>query len=340
MNKERMSVNKERMSDSESSESDMKISSYWEVASQRINSKNLSTNRFGTLDQMTDYYSGQNQLRTMSIKTQDMEDLRTINEGGSSSNSSRVHHMYSEHDTLKKTSINDIKTKNPIHISSYQENRGKRWSSEEDMYLLQQINFLSCVDIGKHLKRSENAVVSRLKKLAFHMIQNGDDPVLVQNNLKLTNEDMEQINNEFFVYPRKNTGKFITTIKSPQQKKGYFQTNPSPPKQEIQLLLEIRQMLKKLLNQNTNENTGSENSISIKSRLSDQSPRSFKSPGKDRNIESIDGRIVLTKTQPTFSEVASQRRESICSSSSGPICVYDINFDELERHSEQFAKMN
>ena len=130
--------------------------------------------------------------------------------------------------------------------NTYQENRGKRWSSEEDMYLLQQIAFMSYSDIGKHLKRSENAVLSRLKKLAFHMIQNGEEPQVVQTNLKLSDEDIEQIRNECFIYPKKINNKFITSVKKPV-KKGYF--TPQQQNQEIQLLLEIRSMLRKLLYQ-------------------------------------------------------------------------------------------
>ena len=115
-----------------------------------------------------------------------------------------------------------------------QENRGKRWSQEEDNYLLQQIQFLSHSDIGKYLKRSENAVISRLKKLAFHMIQSGEEIETVQNNLKLSADDIEQINNEFFVYPRKvpSQSKFILPVKKPT-KKGYFIPPQTP---EIQIL--------------------------------------------------------------------------------------------------------
>ena len=126
-----------------------------------------------------------------------------------------------------------------------QENRGKRWSTEEDFYLLQQVQYLSNIDIGKHLRRSENAVYSRLKKLAFHMIQNGEDPVVVQDNLKLSDDDMDQINNECFMFSRKNQpNKFITTVKRPN-KKGYFLNQQQS--QEIQLLMEIRSMLRRLL---------------------------------------------------------------------------------------------
>jgi hypothetical protein len=137
----------------------------------------------------------------------------------------------------------------PQPIKGYQDNRGKRWSPDEDMYLLQQIPFMSPSDIGKHLKRSENAVMSRLKKLAFHMVQNGDDPEVVKNNLKLTDQDMDQINNECFIYTRKTSpkpGKFINTIKK-TNKKGYFATTEQT--QELQLLLEIRSMLRRLLHQ-------------------------------------------------------------------------------------------
>ena len=184
--------------------------------------------------------------------------------------------------------------------NSYQENRGKRWTSEEDKYLLQQIGFMECAEIGRHLKRSENGVISRLKKLAFHMIQSGEEPAVVQANLKLSDEDMEQINNEFFIYPRKAMGKFITTIKSPQSKKGYFQTIQSPaPKQEIQLLLEIRGMLKKLISQ-TNDHT----------------PISYRSPSKEKSDKPFE------------------------SMKQGVVRVFDINLDELEKTSEEFAKMN
>jgi hypothetical protein len=169
----------------------------------------------------------------------------------------------------------------------FQENRGKRWSSEEDMYLLQQISFLSHNEIGKHLRRSENAVVSRLKKLAFHMIQNGEDPSVVQDNLKLSNEDIEQINNECFIYPRKSTGKFITTSKK-QIKKGYFPTQQQT--QELQLLLEIRSMLRKLLHQ------------------------------------SYDTENLLRSTAK-MEHTQSENK------------LYDFNMEDLEKRSEEFAKM-
>ncbi len=136
--------------------------------------------------------------------------------------------------------------------NSYQENRGKRWSSEEDMYLLQQVSYLSHSDIGRHLRRSENAVVSRLKKLAFHMLQNGEDPSVVQNNLHLKDEDIQQISNEFFIYPKKTNNKFIIPAKKPV-KKGYFAPQQSP---EVQLLLEIRTMLRKLLHQSNEQQEG------------------------------------------------------------------------------------
>lgn len=184
-----------------------------------------------------------------------------------------------------------VAKQNPMN----QDNRGKRWTSEEDKYLLQQIGFMQCSEIGRHLKRSENGVTSRLKKLAFHMIQSGEEPSVVQANLKLSDEDMEQINNEFFIYPRKAMGKFITTIKPLQPKKGYFQAVQSSPKQEIQLLLEIRGMLKKLLSQNNEYTT----------------PVSYMSPNKEK----------LNNKQNTFR-------------------VFDINLDELEKTSEEFAKMN
>ena len=170
-----------------------------------------------------------------------------------------------------------------------QENRGKRWSPEEDMFLLQQINFLSHYDIGRHLKRSENAVLSRLKKLAFHMIQNGEDPSTVQENLKLSDDDINQINNECFMFSKKlQSGKFISSVKK-TQKKGYF-TN-SQQSQEVQLLLEIRNMLRRLLLQNDPV----------------KSPRS------------------LTKNDPEGKP---------------NIRVSEINFDEFERKSEEFAKVN
>jgi hypothetical protein len=174
----------------------------------------------------------------------------------------------------------------------YQENRGKRWSHEEDMYLVQQINYLSHADIGKHLRRSENAIISRLKKLAFHMMQNGEDQNSVQIKLRLSDDDIESINNEFFIYPRKSiTSKFITSVKKPS-KKGYF----SPPQytQEIQLLLEIRSMLRKLL------------SIHHQDPPSEYpSYRSHSNPNPDKQIR-----------------------------------IYDLNLDELEKRSEEFAKLS
>jgi len=185
------------------------------------------------------------------------------------------------------------RSNNSNRMNSYQENRGKRWTSEEDKYLIQQIEFMDCSEIGKHLKRSENGVISRLKKLAFHMIQAGEDPSTVQTNLKLSDEDMEQINNDFFIYPRKSVGKFITTIKPPQPKKGYFQTIQPAPKQEIQLLLEIKSMLKKLLSQQS------------------YTPMSCRSPLKDKSDAKQVGLTIL-----------------------------EINLDELEKRSEEFAKMN
>ena len=170
--------------------------------------------------------------------------------------------------------------------NSYQENRGKRWSSEEDMYLLQQVSYLSHSDIGRHLRRSENAVISRLKKLAFHMLQNGEDPSVVQNNLHLKDEDIEQISNEFFIYPKKPTNKFIVTTKKPV-KKGYFAAQQT---QEVQLLLEIRTMLKKLLHQSNNEHQ----------------------------------------------ECRSPKRET---SRQDAIRISDLNIEDLERRSEEFANL-
>jgi hypothetical protein len=174
----------------------------------------------------------------------------------------------------------------------YQENRGKRWSPEEDMYLIQQVNYLSHSDIGKHLRRSENAIISRLKKLAFHMIQNGEDQNNVQLKLRLSEEDMESINNEFFLFPRKPiANKFITSIKKPS-KKGYF----SPPQytQEIQLLLEIRSMLRKLLS------------------IHHQDPPS---------------------EYPSYRSNLNQNPDK-------QIRIYDLNLDELEKRSEEFAKLS
>ena len=179
-------------------------------------------------------------------------------------------------------------------VSLFQENRGKRWTTDEDMYLLHQISFLSYVEIGRHLRRSENAVLSRLKKLAFHMIQNGEDPIIVQNNLRLSNEDMEQINNECFIYPRKTPGKFITNTKKPV-KKGYFNTQQS---QEMQILLEIRSMLRKLLSQDNSNTTSSK----------------YDHPPVSNNVN---WNGINTGTR-----------------------FYDLNLDELEKRSEEFAKMN
>lgn len=174
-----------------------------------------------------------------------------------------------------------ISTRSPTKIP-FQDNRGKRWSPEEDMYLVQQIQFMSHSDIGRHLKRSENAVVSRVKKLAFHMIQGGDDPLIVKCNLKLSDEDIDQINNECFLYGNKNSpqqpGKFITILKKPN-KKGYF-SQPQQQTPEMQLLLEIRSMLKRLLHQN---------------------------------------------------DLKSPKRE---------VSISEINLDELEKRSEEFAKLN
>jgi len=203
----------------------------------------------------------------------------------------------------EKYRIQNIIQRSPNRImnSYHQENRGKRWSSEEDRYLLQQIEYMEPSEIGKHLKRSENGVISRLKKLAFHMIQGGEDPSVVQANLKLSDEDMEHINNEFFIYPKKNTSKFITNVKSPQPKKGYFQNIPNPPKQEVQLLLEIRSMLKKLLSQQNQVYT----------------PLSCRSPAKETKLN---GGVPLH--------------------GQGTIRVFDINVEELEKRSEEFAKMN
>ena len=172
----------------------------------------------------------------------------------------------------------------------YQENRGKRWSPEEDMYLIQQVNYLSHVDIGKHLRRSENAIISRLKKLAFHMMQNGEEPTSVQSKLRLSDDDMESINQEFFIYPRKSiTNKFITSIKKPTRK-GYF----SAPQftQEMQLLLEIRSMLRKLLS------------------IHHQDP-----PSEYRN-------------------------QNVYPNPDKPIRIYDLNLEELEKRSEEFAKLS
>jgi hypothetical protein len=174
----------------------------------------------------------------------------------------------------------------------FQENRGKRWSQEEDTYLLHQVQFLSHSDIGKHLKRSENAVLSRLKKLAFHMIQNGQDPVTVQGNLKLSDESMEQLNSEFFVYPKKivSQSKFIMPVKK-ISKRGYF--NTPQQSQELQLLYEIRTMLRKLLYKDSE----------------------MKSPSRSLG------------TSPVLPSNSSIR-------------FYDINLEDLERRSEEFAKLN
>lgn len=178
-----------------------------------------------------------------------------------------------------------------MNESSHQENRGKRWSSEEDMYLLQQVSFLSHSDIGRHLRRSENAVVSRLKKLAFHMLQNGEDPIVVQNNLHLKDEDIQQISNECFIYPKKTNGKFIISTKK-SLKKGYFSPQQS---QEVQLLLEIRTMLRKLLH------------------ISNDQEGSIRSPKRN------DG-----KGEPR----------------QAPIRISELNIEDLERRSEEFAKSN
>jgi hypothetical protein len=178
-------------------------------------------------------------------------------------------------------------TENSKTSSIFSDNRGKRWSSEEDTYLMQQIQFLSHYDIGRHLKRSENAVVSRLKKLAFHMIQNGEDPIIVKTNLKLSEEDIDQINNECFIFNQKNNpcnGKFITYIKK-QNKKGYFTQAPQQSP-EMVVLLEIRTMLRRLLHQND-----------------------VKSPKRESGEDDI-----------------------------GRIRVSEINLDDLEKRSEEFAK--
>jgi hypothetical protein len=174
--------------------------------------------------------------------------------------------------------------------NTYQENRGKRWSSEEDMYLLQQVSYLSHSDIGRHLRRSENAVISRLKKLAFHMLQNGEDPVVVQNNLHLKDEDIQQISNEFFIYPKKTNNKFIITTKKPI-KKGYFAAQQSP---EVQLLLEIRTMLRKLLHQS--------------------------------NDHQQEGRSLKRETLTNGARQAAIR-------------ISDLNIEDLERRSEEFANL-
>jgi hypothetical protein len=198
---------------------------------------------------------------------------------------------------------NNIITSNMTSIFFQQENRGKRWSQEEDNYLLQQVQFLSHLEIGKFLKRSENAVISRLKKLAFHMIQNGEDDEVVKNNLKLTTQDMDQINNEFFIYPRKvpppssssssstYQSKFIVPIKKPV-KKGYFIPPQTP---ELQLLYEIRNMLRKILYKDCD----------------------YKSPRKSVNISSLNN---------TGNENTNR--------------YYDLNLEELEKKSEEFARMS
>lgn len=178
-----------------------------------------------------------------------------------------------------------------MNETPHQENRGKRWSSEEDMYLLQQISFLSHTDIGRHLRRSENAVVSRLKKLAFHMIQNGEDPIIVQNNLHLKDEDIQQISNECFIYPKKTNGKFIISTKK-SLKKGYFSPQQS---QEVQLLLEIRTMLRKLLH------------------ISNDQEGSIRSPKRN--------------------DLSHEPRQA-------PIRISELNIEDLERRSEEFAKSN
>ena len=191
-----------------------------------------------------------------------------------------------------------------------QENRGKRWSQEEDNYLLQQIQFLSHIEIGKYLKRSENAVISRLKKLAFHMIQNGEDAEMVKNNLKLTSQDMDQINNEFFIYPRKINSsssavpyqsKFIVPIKKPV-KKGYFIPPQTP---ELQLLYEIRNMLRKILYKDGD----------------------YKSPKKSVNLSSSPSSFVSLSNGSNHGTNNTQNR------------YYDLNLEELEKKSEEFARM-
>lgn len=166
--------------------------------------------------------------------------------------------------------------------SLFSDNRGKRWSTEEDTYLIQQVQYMSHYDIGRHLKRSENAVFSRIKKLAFHMIQGGEDPEFVRNNLKLNEEDIEQIHSECFIFNQKtNPGnsKFITNMKI-KNKKGYF-TQPTPQSPEMVVLLEIKSMLRRLLLQND-----------------------VKSPKKDM------------------------------------LRISEINLEDLEKRSEEFAKQN
>ena len=165
---------------------------------------------------------------------------------------------------------------------NYNDNRGKRWTTEEDNYLLQQIQFLSYYDIGRHLKRSENAVVSRIKKLAFHMIQGGEDPEIVKNNLKLSDDDIDQINSECFIFNQKNNpapNKFIISMKN-KNKKGYF-NSVTPPSPEMTILIEIKSMLRRLLHQND-----------------------VKSPQKER------------------------------------MKISEINLEDLEKRSEEFAKSN
>jgi hypothetical protein len=189
--------------------------------------------------------------------------------------------------------------------SLFQENRGKRWSQEEDTYLLNQIQFLSHSDIGKYLKRSENAVLSRLKKLAFHMIQNGEDIATVQNNLKLSNEDLNQINNEFFVYARKppSQSKFILTSKKPI-KKGYFIPPQSP---ELQLLYEIRSMLRKILYKDNNNE--------------------YKSPKRE---------VLRENASPNSSFYSLP----LISKENQGYRFYELNIEELEKRSDEFAKSN
>jgi alpha-L-fucosidase len=174
----------------------------------------------------------------------------------------------------------------------FSDNRGKRWTSEEDLYLVKNIQYMSNYDIGRMLKRSENAVYSRIKKLAFHMIQNGEDPEFVKNNFRLSNEDIDQINSECFVYNQKNNqnsgSKFITSIKNKKQR-GYF-TAPVQQSPEMVILLEIRSMLRRLL-------------------LQSESKR--------------------------YTQYASQDHESDSKPTS-----FEINFDDIEKKSEEFAKQN
>jgi hypothetical protein len=231
----------------------------------------------------------------------------------------------------------------------FSDNRGKRWTSEEDYYLVKQIPYMTNYEIGRNLKRSENAVYSRIKKLAFHMIQSGEDPEFVKNSFRLSEEDIDQINSECFVYNQKNNqnsgSKFITSIKNKKQR-GYF-TAPAQQSPEMSILIEIRSMLRRLLLQNETKGT-SRTSTNRESPIDASHPNapvaSLNAPASALRRPPAVGCAVHNERTARADGNAETSPEvglpHLMNSPSSVAVPFEINFDEFEKKSEEFASFS